>query len=189
MKSRMLSGVLAGAALLLGTGAARAADRSVPAGPRTDSEIASLLTHEIRMYPRYSIWDDLAVRVNNGAVQLLGAVNQPYKKSDLERLARGVPGVEGVTNEIRVLPLSPFDDRLRIQVARAIYRDSSLSRYAIQAVPPIHIIVENGHVTLKGVVNNDLEKQIAGLRAATAGMSLGAVTNDLEVEHPSVKKG
>lgn len=184
MKSRMLSGVLAGAALL-GAGAARAADRTVPAGPRTDSEIAGQITHEIRMYPMYSIWDDLAVRVENGTVELLGEVNQPYKKSDLERLARRVPGVESVTNEIRVLPLSPFDDRLRIQVARAIYGDPSFSRYAIQAVPPIHIIVENGHVTLKGVVNNNLEKQIAGVRASSAGLSLGAVTNDLEVEHRS----
>jgi hyperosmotically inducible protein len=98
-----------------------------------------------------------------------------------------VPGVESVTNELEVLPTSFFDDRLRIQVARAVYRDPSLNRYAIQAVPPIHIIVNNGHVTLEGVVNNEMEKNIAGIRASSAGLSFGQVTNNLRVENPKTK--
>jgi hyperosmotically inducible protein len=81
-----------------------------------------------------------------------------------------------------------FDDRLRLQVARAIYRDPVLSRYGIQAVPPIHIIVDNGHVTLEGVVNNEMEKNVAGIRASAAGLSFGQVTNNLQVERPN-KKG
>ena len=140
------------------------------------------------MCPRYSSWDDIAFRVENGRVALSGAVNQPYKKEDIERLVRAIPGVADVESAIRVLPLSPADDRLRLQVARAIYRDPALSRYANQAVPPIHIIVENGHVTLDGVVNNSLEKEVAGLRASSAGLSFGPVVNNLEVEHPSPKK-
>jgi osmotically-inducible protein OsmY len=76
-----------------------------------------------------------------------------------------------------------------LRIARAIYSDPALSRYAIQAIPPIHIIVNNGHVTLDGVVNNDLEKQVAGMRASTAGLSFGPVVNNLRVENSSLKKG
>jgi len=74
-------------------------------------------------------------------------------------------------------------------VARAIYGYPGFTRYAIQAVPPIHVIVENGHVTLEGVVNNELEKQVAGMRAASAGLSFGPVSNHLQVENPPAKKG
>ena len=87
----------------------------------------------------------------------------------------------------KTLPLSPFDNRLRLQVARAIYGDSVLSQYAGMAVPPIHIIVDNGRVTLAGVVNTDMEKQIAGLRASQS-LSFGTVVNNLVVEHPASKK-
>jgi hyperosmotically inducible protein len=96
--------------------------------------------------------------------------------------------VTSVTNDLQVLPLSFHDDNLRIRIARAIYRDPALSRYAIQAVPPIHIIVNNGHVTLEGVVNNELEKNVASMRAATAGLSFGPVQNNLRVENPAKKK-
>ena len=114
----------------------------------------------------------------------MGQVIQPFKKQYLQRIVQRVPGVTGVTNEIEVLPLSFNDDNLRLRVARAIYRDPALSRYAIQAVPPIHIIVKNGQVTLEGVVNNELEKNVAGIRASTAGLSFGPVQNNLRVENP-----
>jgi hyperosmotically inducible protein len=188
MKIGMLVTRILAAAVVAGAGVAGAANRDKAVAPKTDGDLVSRLQHEIRMYPYYTIWDDLSFRVNDGHVELLGAVSQPYKKQDIERLVERVPGVAGVTDEIKVLPVSPMDDRLRLQIARAIYRDPSLSRYAIQAVPPIHIIVDNGHVTLTGVVNNDVEKQIAGMRASSAGLSFGPVTNDLEVEHPAVKK-
>ncbi|MBZ5726740.1 MAG: BON domain-containing protein [Acidobacteriia bacterium] len=175
------------AALAASVGVAGAAkkDRVVLTG---DAGIEQSVRHEIVMYPRYSIWDDISFRVVNGSVELMGAVSQPYKKQDIERLVQRIPGVASVTDEIKVLPLSSFDDRLRIQIARAIYRDPALSRYAIQAVPPIHIIVDNGHVTLAGVVNNELEKEVAGMRASSAGLSFGAVTNNLQVENPKGKK-
>jgi hyperosmotically inducible protein len=126
--------------------------------------------------------------VHEGDVELTGQVSQPFKKADMGRLAQSVPGVRSVTNQLEVLPTSFFDDRLRLQIARAIYRDPVLSRYAIQAVPPIHVIVDNGHVTLEGVVNNNMEKNVAGIRAGQAGLSLGQVTNNLRVENPG-KKG
>lgn len=172
-------------ALLLGLGVAGAATKDN--GPLTDAQIAAKVAHEIRMYPQYSIWDNINIRVNDGNVEIMGQVNQPYKKADFGRLAQHVAGVRSVTNEVEVLPLSTFDDRLRLQVARAIYRDPVLSRYGIQAVPPIHIIVDNGHVTLEGVVNNEMEKNVAGIRANGAGLSFGQVTNNLRVENPSRK--
>src|SRR5436305_9185364 len=126
-------------------------------GPMTDADLAKQVRHEILMYSRFSIWDDVSFRVADGSVELMGAVNQPYKKSDLGRIVQRIPGVASVTNELKVLPLSNNDDRLRMQVARAIYGDTVLSRYRLMAVPPIHIIVDNGHVTLTGVANNALE--------------------------------
>jgi hyperosmotically inducible periplasmic protein len=182
---KMLSKVMLGAVLLAGAGIAGAVTKEM--GPLTDAQIANKVAHEIRMYSRYSIWDNINLKVNDGNVELMGQVSQPYKKADMTRLAQQVPGVRSVTNEITVLPLSNFDDRLRLQVARAIYRDPVLSRYGIQAVPPIHIIVNNGHVTLEGVVNNEMEKNVAGIRANGAGLSFGQVTNNLRVENPSRK--
>ena len=153
-----------------------------------DTQIAQKVAHEIRMYSRYTMWDNVAVRVREGDVELQGQVSQPFKKADLGRIAQSVPGVRSVTNQLEVLPTSFSDDRLRRQVARAIYRDPVLSRYGIQAVPPIHIIVDNGHVTLEGVVNNEMEKNVAGIRASGAGLSFGQVTNNLQVENHK-KKG
>ena len=184
MNSKGLSKLLA-TALLAGAGIAGAVDRS--AAPATDATLQNQIGHEIRMYTRYTIWDDISYRVHDGQVELFGAVNQPFKKSDIERIVRGIPGVVSVTDQVKVLPLSNFDDRLRLQVARAIYSDPVLNRYALQAVGPIHIIVDNGHVTLTGVVNNEMEKNVAGIRANGAGLSFGSVTNNLRVENPGRK--
>jgi hyperosmotically inducible protein len=174
------------AALLVAGGSAMASNNN-PAGGDADTQIAQKVVHEIRMYPRYTIWDNVNVQVRNGEVDLEGQVSQPFKKADLGRLAQRVSGVRSVTNELEVLPTSLFDDRLRLQVARSIYRDPTLSRYGIQAVPPIHIIVDNGHVTLEGVVNTTMEKNVAGIRASQAGLSFGQVTNNLRVENANPK--
>jgi osmotically-inducible protein OsmY len=160
---------------------------TAPTALSADAAIAAKAAHEIRMYSRYSIWDNVNLRVTDGAVELTGQVNQPYKKQDLQRIVQRVPGVASVTNQLEVLPLSPFDDQLRLRVARAIYGDPTLSRYAIQAVPPIHIIVKNGHVSLEGVVNNELERNVASMRASSAGLSFGAVQNNLRIENPKPK--
>jgi hyperosmotically inducible protein len=181
MKSKLLRNLTLAATLSVGLAAAK-----VPITTSySDPELAAKVGHEIRMYSRYSIWDNINYRVANGNVDLMGAVNQPYKKSDLQKRVGGIPGVKSVTNDLKVLPLSNMDDRLRIQVARAIYRDSVLSRYGLQAVPPIHIIVDNGHVTLEGIVSTDMERNVAGIRANGAGLSFGQVVNNLRVENPS----
>jgi hyperosmotically inducible protein len=186
MKPTVLGRLLMAAALL--AGAAGASTKDPGPVPKTDAEIAKQVRHEILMYSRFTIWDDVSFRVSNGSVSLLGEVNQPYKKDDLGRIVQHVPGVTSLTNELKVLPLSPQDDRLRLQVARAIYGDPALFRYRNMAVPPIHIIVENGHVMLTGSVNSTLEKQVAGIRASGAGLSFGPVINNLEVENPPAKK-
>jgi len=184
MKLRML-GQVTMAALLLGWGAAGAATKESAPPPLSDAGIARRLAHEVNMYPYYTIWDAVSFQVANGQVAIQGAVNQPFKKSDIESIVRHVPGVTGVTDDVKVMPLSPFDDRIRIAVARAIYSDPALSRYAMLPVPGIHILVDGGHVTLTGVVNNELERSVAGMRASGAGMSFGPVTNNLVVERPA----
>lgn len=162
--------------------------------PKTDAPpltgndaIAHDVVHKIVTYPYYTLFDQVDFQLNDGTVHLTGEVTQPWKKSSLGNLVAEVRGVNVVDNELKVAPLSSFDDRIRMQVARAIYRDPALSRYGIQAIPPIHIIVDNGHVTLSGVVNTEMEKEIAGIRA-NSSMSFGKVTNNLRVEQPAPKK-
>ncbi len=175
-------------ALLLGAGLAGAGtSSSYP--PQSDQALAQKVRHEILMYPQYTIWDNINYQVNDGSVELTGAVSQPYKKSDLGKIVQKIPGVKSVTNRLEVLPLSPMDDHLRLQVARAIFRDPVLSRYSLGAIPSIHIIVDNGHVTLEGVVLNNMDKQVAGMRASSAGLSFGPVVNNLRVENAGPKKG
>src|SRR5438445_9706241 len=178
---RGILGTFLMAAALVGSAAAAQGD--------ANKDLEKRVRHEILMYSNYTLWDDISFRVDNGNVSLLGAVSQPYKKSDIGRIVQHVPGVASVTNEIRVLPLSFQDDRLRLQVARAIFRDPALSRYAKGAVPAIHIIVDNGHVTLTGAVMNQMDKQIAGMRASGAGLGFGPVRNNLTIDQPTKKKG
>lgn len=180
MNSRILGMMLVGASLMLG------ATKEPKPLPGTDAAIAAQVRHEVLTYSRYTIWDEVGFSVNQGQVQLTGAVSQPFKKSDIEHIVRDIPGVVSVSDQIKVLPLSDFDNSLRLQVARSIYRDPTLSRYAMGAIPAIHIIVDNGRVTLTGVVASDMEKQIAGMRA-NSSMSFGNVVNNLQVEHPSKK--
>ena len=147
-----------------------------------DSKIARDVRHQLVMLPYYGIFDDLAFRVEGGHVTLLGAVVRPVLKSDAENVTKRVEGVTSVTNEIEVLPLSPMDDQIRRAEYRAIYGDSALStRYGYRALPSIHIIVKNGHVVLEGVVANDGDKNLVGIRANGVS-NVFSVTNNLLVE-------
>jgi len=185
MRFNLLRYLALGAAFSLGLASAGQPANAV----MSDSELTAKVTHEIRMYPRYTIWDNINLRVTNGNVDLLGEVSQPYKKSDLQNIIARIPGVKSVDNDLKVLPLSNIDDRLRVQVARAIFRDPVLSRYAMGALPSIHIIVDNGHVTLEGVVGSQMDKNIAGIRASGAGLSFGPVVNNLQVENSKGNRG
>ena len=121
--------------------------------------------HVLVMLPYYSVFDNLAYRVEGDKVILEGQVVRPSIKSDAEAAVKSVSGVSSVVNNIEVLPPAAMDDQLRRALYRAIYGDPVLQKYAIDPQKPIRIVVENGHVTLYGVVNNAGDKNIAGLRA------------------------
>ncbi|HYO80204.1 MAG TPA: BON domain-containing protein [Bryobacteraceae bacterium] len=142
------------------------------------------IRHELVMLPYYGVFDNLVYRVDGYKVTLMGQVTRPTLKTSAERVVKDIEGVETVTNNIEVLPNSPNDDRIRLAVYRAIYGHTALNRYALNAVPPIHIIVKNGQVTLEGVVANEGDRNIANLQAN--GVSgVFSVTNNLRVEGQS----
>ena len=137
--------------------------------------------HELVMLPYYGIFDNLAFRVDGQVVTLFGQVSRPTLKSDAEGVVKQIEGVERVVNEIEVLPLSPNDDGIRRAVYRSVYSKEPLQRYAMGAVPPIHIIVKNGNVTLEGAVANEGDKNIAGI-AANGVPGVFSVTNHLMID-------
>jgi hyperosmotically inducible protein len=143
--------------------------------------------HELVMLPYYGVFDNLAYKVDpDGTVTLLGQVSRPTLKSDAENAVKRIEGVEKVVNNIEVLPTSMNDDQIRRAAYRAIYGNDVLSQYQVRAVPPIHIIVNNGHITLEGVVARQMEKQIAGMQANGVHGAF-SVTNNLAVEEPNKK--
>jgi hyperosmotically inducible protein len=137
--------------------------------------------HELLMLPWLSVFDDLKFKVDGGVVELDGAVTRPVLRSEAEAVVKPIPGVTKVVNRIEVLPVSPFDDRLRLALWRTLYRHPMLDRYGMQVNPPIRIVVKNGNVTLDGVVATKSEKDVAGLLANSVP-GVFSVTNDLTVE-------
>src|SRR3954447_10108924 len=140
--------------------------------------------HELVMLPWFGVFDNLEFQVNGSEVVLTGQVTRPTLKSDAERVVGRIEGVSKVVNNVEVLPLSPFDDRIRLATYRSIYGYGPLSRYNWGPVPPIHIIVRNGNVTLAGVVLNKTDRDMAALRAN--GVSgVFSVSNGLKIEQGS----
>ncbi len=142
--------------------------------------LADEVRHELVMLPYYSVFDDLSYQVNGSTVILYGDVVRPVLKSDAEHAVKRIPGVTNVVSNINVLPLSPMDDRIRVAAYRTIFRSGSLYRYALGANPSIHIIVNNGHVTLRGVVDNEGDRNLAFIRA-NGLPGVFSVTNELRV--------
>ncbi|MEX2263550.1 MAG: BON domain-containing protein [Bryobacteraceae bacterium] len=157
-----------------------AAQQRAP-GDRAKERLVRQIRHELIMLPYYGVFDNFEFRVDGYNVTLIGQVTRPTLKTDAERVVKQIEGVERVVNNIEVLPVSPNDDRIRLAIFRAIYGHAALSRYALQAVPPIHIVVKNGNATLEGVVASEGDKNIANLQAQ--GVSgVFSVTNNLRVE-------
>lgn len=144
-------------------------------------DLANQVRHELVTLPYYSIFDNFGYRVDGDVVTLFGEVTRPTLKSDAERIVKHIEGVSRVENRIEVLPLSPMDDRIRFATARAIYGFPALNRYAMGAIPSIHIIVKNGNVTLEGVVATEADRNIANIRA-NGVFGVFSVKNDLKVE-------
>jgi hyperosmotically inducible periplasmic protein len=144
--------------------------------------------HELVMLPFYGVFDNLSYKVDpDGTVTLFGQVSRPTLKSDAENVVKRIEGVERVVNNIEVLPTSMMDDEIRRAAYRAIYGNEVLSQYQMRAVPPIHIIVKNGHITLEGVVAREMDKQIAGVQANSVHGAF-SVTNNLVVEDEGKEK-
>jgi hyperosmotically inducible periplasmic protein len=148
--------------------------------PKAQQNMIKEIRHQLVLLPYYSVFDNLSFRIEGSKVILLGQVVRPTLKSDAGAAVKSVEGVSSVQNDIEVLPNSPMDDQLRRAVYRAIYSEPGLSRYALSAVPSIHIIVKNGNVTLEGVADNDTDKNLAGLRA-NGVPNVFSVTNNLVV--------
>ncbi len=153
-------------------------DRSLD---RERQVITREVRHEILMLPRLNVFDNITFSLQGNTVTLSGQVRDPIVKSDAENALKGIEGVQRINNQIEVLPLSPNDDRLRAALYKAIYGYPSLNRYALPVVKPIRIIVKNGRVTLEGVVANQADKNLAGIRA-NGVHGVFSVTNNLQVE-------
>jgi hyperosmotically inducible protein len=145
------------------------------------ADLVKEVRHELVTLPYYGVFDNLAYRVDGSKVTLFGQVRDPKLKSDAEKAVKGIEGVSGVDDQIEVLPASLMDDQTRIAVYRAIYSKPTLQRYQMGAVPPIHIIVKNGNVTLEGVVANEMDKNVAGI-AANGVSGVFKVTNNLRTD-------
>jgi len=153
---------------------------------RLEQRLSGEVHHELNMIPQFTVFDNLAYRIDGGTVTLLGQVRDAIVKDSAEARVKHLEGVERVDNKIEILPASFNDDRIRGRVARAVFNDPRLFNYGIQTVPPIHIIVKNGHVNLEGVVRTQADKDDAFIRAN--GVSgVFSVENNLQVEQP--KKG
>lgn len=172
-------------AMLARTNVQAATTNQTDQAPRGTANYEAWLTKEVRhelvLLPWYSVFDSLEYKVQGNKVILMGQAVRPSLKDDAERAVKSIEGVEAVDNQIEVLPVSPMDDQIRRAEFRAIYGQSALQRYAQGAVPPIHIIVNNGHVTLEGVVATEADKNIAGIQANSVP-NVFSVVNNLRVE-------
>ena len=148
---------------------------------QAEQRLARLVREELGMLTYYTVFDNLAFQIDGSTVELVGQVSRPVLKSEAEGAVKRIEGVDKVVNNIEVLPVSPMDDPIRRNVYRAIYQHPTLTKYAIQAVPPIHIIVKNGKVFLEGMVASESDKSIANIQANSVS-GVFSVTSNLLVE-------
>jgi len=178
MKHKLLV-LLATVLAFVTLGAAQEAQRDQPSA-KSQERIVKEVRHELLMLPYFGVFDYIALKVEGSTVTLLGEVVRPTLKSDAENSIKRIEGVEKIENQIDVLPPSSMDDRLRIRLFRAIYQYPALQKYELGVQKPIRIIVKSGRATLEGVVDNEADKNLAGVRAN--GVSgLFSVTNNLQI--------
>jgi hyperosmotically inducible protein len=151
---------------------------------RMQDRINREVRHELVMLPQFSIFDNLAYKVDGNTVTLFGQVRNAVLKDEAQNAVKHIEGVEKVNNQIEILPPAPNDDRIRRQVAHAIFNDPRLFQYAIQSTPPIHIVVKSGHVSLEGMVRSQGDKDAAGM-SANGVPGVFSVQNNLQVENPN----
>jgi len=190
MMKRILVCALAGAMWfgVFGTGVAQETSansngsmQSTTGPQRMQDRVSREVFHELVTLPQLTIFDNLQYKVDGNKVTLMGQVRDAILKDSAEKRVKSIEGVESVNNQIEILPASGNDDRIRREVARALFNDERLFRYSMGSVPPIHIIVKNGHVTLQGVVNSDADKNEANIRANSVP-GVFSVDNKLQVQ-------
>lgn len=179
MKTKTITLVVSLLTLLSFSAVSQDTQRGQPSA-KSEERITREVRHELLMLPYFGVFDNIAYKVEGSTVTLLGQVVRPVLKSDAESSIKHIEGVEKIDNQIEVLPTSPMDDRLRIQLFRAIYQYPALQKYELGVQKPIRIIVKNGRVTLEGVVDNEMDKNLAGVRANGVSGIFG-VTNNLQV--------
>ena len=179
----LLSTTILAVALLVTTQLVTAGQPQKQRKEPTAQDLIKEVRHQLVLLPYYSVFDNLTFKVEGSKVTLMGQVVRPTLKSDAEAAVKSIEGVSSVENDIEVLPVSPMDDQLRRALFRAIYGEPALSRYALSAVPSIHIIVKNGNVALEGVADNETDKNLAGLRA-NGVPNVFSVKNNLVVASP-----
>lgn len=157
-----------------------AASSAHAAQPMADSALGATVVRSINTYPRFTIFDDVNIAVDNGIVTLTGKVTMPFKRDEITARVERLDGVREVKNDLEVLPVSVYDDELRRKIARAIYGNSAFWQYAAMVNPPIHIIVERGRVTLTGVVASEVDRALA--RSLATGFGEFAVVNALRTD-------
>jgi hyperosmotically inducible protein len=166
--------------LLLILGATSAAAQTPDAGDMRNNRILYEVAGAVNNYVHFTVFDDVTAHVKDGEVTLTGKVTMPFKRNEIQKRVSQVDGVRTLHNEIEVLPVSMFDDNLRIRIARAIYGNSNFWNYASLPNPPIHIIVERGRVTLTGVVHSDVDRSMA--RALASQFGAFSVTSKLKTD-------
>ena len=182
--------LVTGLALLslgIGTALAGSPPNAQPSNSKSGSALSDQVRHKLVMLPWLSVFDNLEYQVNGNEVTLTGQVTQPFLKAEAEDSVKRIAGVTQVVNQIEVLPLSPFDNSIRRAEYRAIYGDPSLSRYGMGTLPSIHIIVDNGHVTLTGVVDTQMDDTLIRMRANQVP-DVFSVVDNLVVLNPGKKK-
>jgi hyperosmotically inducible protein len=180
VRSLIASFLIFGPALYAATYGCTGGVMLAQADQKLQARITREVYHELMMLPQLTIFDHIAFKVDGATITLIGAVRNAILKDAAEKVVKRVEGVERVNNQIEILPPLPSDDRIRLAVAHAIFSDERLFKYSLASVPPIHIIVKNGHVTLEGVVDNETDKNAAYLRANSVP-GVFSVENHLQV--------
>ena len=175
----MLNKICASAAALILSASAAFANPSQTTD-RKDLQVLKDVAASVQRYTRFTIFDDVSASVKDGVVTLTGKVTMPFKHDEIAKRVAKIDGVTAVRDQIGVLPVSQFDDELRVRIARSIYGNSNFWNYGIMPNPPIHIVVEHGRVTLTGVVQSEVDRMLARSLATQFGAL--SVKNDLKTD-------
>ena len=180
MKSMKSKFIVLAMSLAMAAPLALAVPASASVGASGDIQTSERIRKQLVTLPYYGVFDNLAYELQGNTVTLTGQVVRPSTRKDAERRVAKIEGIDRVINNIQVLPVSGFDDTIRVRTYRAVFSSGGLHRYAMGVNPSIHIVVNGGHVTLEGVVSSRMDSQLAYM-AANRVPGVFSVTNNLRV--------